>query len=67
LKIRKVLTEASDEIKKIIDKVEVEEGLPKGILNEIYEQELVQVHRENRTSYVEKSLRELIIKYFEKK
>jgi len=67
LKIRKVLTEASDEIKKIIDKVEVEEGLPKGILNEIYEQELVQVHRDVRTSYVEKSLRELIIKYFEKK
>jgi len=67
LKIRKVLTEASDEIKKIIDKVEVEEGLPKGILNEIYEQELVQVHRENRTPYVETSLRELITKYFEKK
>lgn len=67
MKIVKVLTEASDEIKKIIDKVEDEEGLPKGILNEIYEQELVQVHRDVRTSYVDKSLRELIIKYFEKK
>ena len=60
------MTEASDKIIKIIEKVEAEEKLPKGILKEIYDQEITQVHRDVRTSFVATPLRELIIKYYNK-
>ena len=61
-----ILTDASDKIIKIIEKVEAEEKLPKGILKEIYDQEIAQVHRDVRTSFVATPLRELIIKYYNK-
>ena len=60
------MTDAADKIIEIIEKVESDNGLPKGILKEIYDQELTQVHRDVRTSYVDKSLRELITKYYNK-
>ena len=60
------MTDAGDHIIKIIEKVEGESDLPKGILKEIYDEELTQVHRDIRTNYVDKPLRQLIIKYFNK-
>jgi len=60
------MTDAGNKIIEIIEKIEVDENLPKGILREIYDAELVQVHRDIRTNYVEKPLRELINKYFNK-
>ena len=60
------MTEAAEGIIKIVEEVETELKLPKGILREIYDQELMQAHRDIRTNYVDKSLRELIIKYYNK-
>lgn len=60
------MTEAAEGIIKIVEEVETELKLPKGILREIYDQELIQVHRDIRTNYVDKPLRELIIKYYNK-
>ena len=60
------MTDAEEKIIEILEKIEVDDDLPKGILKKIYDEELVQVHRDVRTSYVDKSLRELIIKYFNK-
>ena len=61
------MTEAADKILELIEKVEKEEQLPNGILKAIYDEELVQVHKDFRKKSVEKPLREIIIKYFEKK
>ena len=61
------MTDAGEEIIKIIEKVEGELDLPKGILREIYDEELTQVHRDIRTSFVDKPLRQIIMKYFDKK
>jgi hypothetical protein len=60
------MTDAGDKIIKILEQIENEHNLPKGILKEIYNEELTQVHRDVRTNYVEKPLRELIVKHFEK-
>lgn len=59
------MTEAGDKIIEIIEKIEKEEKLPKGILKAIYDEELIQVHKDIRTNSVEKPLREIIVKYFE--
>lgn len=60
------MTEAGDKIIEIIEKIETDEKLPKGILKEIYDEEMVQVHKDVRKNSLAKPLRELIIKYFEK-
>ncbi len=60
------MTEAERKLVEIIEKVEHDSGLPSGILKMIYQEELVQVHKDKRTN-VEKSLRELIMKYFSQK
>ena len=57
------MTEAKRKIVEIIEQVEIDEKLPRGILKEIYEEELRQVHRDVRRNF-EAPLRELIIKYF---
>lgn len=61
------MTEAGDKIIEIIEKIEKEEKLPEGILKSIYDEELIQVHRDVRTNSLEKPLRELVVKYYESK
>ena len=60
------MTDAGDQIIKIIEKVESELKLPSGVLREIYDEELAQVHRDIRKNYVDIPLREVITKYFKK-
>ena len=49
----------------IIKKIESEEGLPKGVLTDVYDEEKMQIHLDNRRNLTA-PLRELIMKYYSK-
>lgn len=59
------MTEASEKIVELIKKIESEEGLPQGILTDVYDEEKMQVHMDIRRTVLT-PLRELIIKYYSK-
>ena len=59
------MVDAEGKIIDIIKKIESGDGLPKGILTSVYDEEKMQIHLDNRRNLTA-PLRELIMKYYSK-
>ena len=59
------LVDAEGKIIDIIKKIESGDGLPKGVLTDVYDEEKMQIHLDNRRSLAG-PIRELIMKYYSK-
>ena len=59
------LVDAEGKIVEIIKKIESNDGLPKGVLTDVYDEEKMQVHLDTRRNLTT-PLREIIMKYYSK-
>ena len=59
------LVDAEGKIVDIIKKIESGDGLPKGVLTDVYDEEKMQIHLDNRRNLTA-PLRELVMKYYSK-
>ena len=59
------MVDAEGKIVEIIKKIESNDGLPKGVLTDVYDEEKMQVHLDTRRNLTT-PLREIIMKYYSK-
>ena len=59
------MTDAGEALTKIVRETESNLKLPKGALRDIYESELMELHKDVRTSFIEKTLRQMVMEKFE--
>ena len=59
------MVDAEGKIVEIIKKIESNDGLPKGVLTDVYDEEKMQVHLDTRRNLTA-VLREIIMKYYSK-
>lgn len=59
------MTDAGEALIKIVREIESNLKLPKGALRDIYESELMELHKDVRTSFIEKTLRQMVMEKFE--